>query len=104
MNNEKGGNEKGAGEGGRQSAQNSEQLLQDASSWWSTEIIDIEPGKINVRGYPIQDLIGGIRFPEMIWLMLRGDLPTKAQADLLEAALVAAVDHGPQAPSIAISR
>jgi len=81
-----------------------EQLLDDASAWWSTEIIDIHPGTIDVRGYPIQELIGTIRFPEMIWLMLRGDLPTREQAELLEATMVAAVDHGPQAPSIAISR
>jgi citrate synthase len=40
----------------------------------------------------------------MIWLMLRGDLPSDGQARLLEAALVAAVDHGPQAPSIAAAR
>jgi citrate synthase len=39
----------------------------------------------------------------MIWLMLRGELPTRAQSDLLEAALVPGVDHGPHAPSIAIS-
>lgn len=81
-----------------------EQLLQDASAWWSTEIVDIHPGEISFRGYPIQDLIGEVRFPEMIWLMLRGELPTRAQSDLLESALVAGVDHGPHAPSIAISR
>jgi citrate synthase len=81
-----------------------EALLRAASAWWSTSIIDIQPGSINVRGYPIQELIGELRFPEMIWLMLRGDLPTPSQARLLEAALVAAVDHGPQAPSISISR
>ena len=40
----------------------------------------------------------------MIWLMLRGDLPSRAQADLLEAAMVPGVDHGPHAPSIAIAR
>jgi citrate synthase len=40
----------------------------------------------------------------MIWLMLRGDLPSPGQAALLGAALGAAVDHGPQAPSIAIAR
>ena len=40
----------------------------------------------------------------MVWLMLRGEVPSREQAKLLEAALVAAVDHGPQAPSIAISR
>lgn len=78
--------------------------LQQASDWWSTAIIDIRPGVIRPRGRPIEDLIGRISFPQMIWLMLRGDLPDAAQARLLEAALVASVDHGPQAPSIAIAR
>ena len=64
----------------------------------------MEPGRIDIRGRPIQDLIGNVSFPQMIWLMLRGDLPNEGQAKLLEAALVAAVDHGPQAPSIATAR
>lgn len=85
-------------------AKTPEQLLDEARAWWSTQIIDIEPGSISVRGYPIQELIGELRFPEMVWLMLRGEIPTQQQALLLEAAMVAAVDHGPQAPSIAISR
>jgi citrate synthase len=81
-----------------------EQLLGEAERWWSTQIIDIEPGRIAVRGYPIEQLIGELSYPEMVWLMLRGEVPTSKQARLLEAALVAAVDHGPHAPSIAISR
>ncbi len=75
-----------------------------AAEYWRTDIIDIEPGVIRVRGYPIEQLIGQISFPQMIWLMLRGELPTPGQAKLLEAALVASVDHGPHAPSIAIAR
>jgi citrate synthase len=86
-------NEKAAGE-----------LLAQASAWWSTGLIDIRPGEIGIGGHPIQELIGTVSFPAMIWLMLRGALPSAAQARLLEAALVAGVDHGPQAPSIAISR
>lgn len=76
----------------------------DVSDWWRTSIIDMEPGRIEMRGHPIQDLIGTTTFPQMIWLMVRGDLPDAAQARLFEAALVAAVDHGPQAPSIAAAR
>ncbi|KAA0968216.1 citryl-CoA lyase [Aureimonas fodinaquatilis] len=72
--------------------------------WWQTAIIDMEPGRIGIRGYPIEQLIGSVSFVEMIWLMVRGELPAREQAKLLEAALVAAVDHGPQAPSIAIAR
>ena len=86
------------------SAKSPEQLLKDASAWWSTALIDIRPGEIGIGGYPIQDLIGKLSFPEMIWVMLRRELPTAERAKLLEAAMVAAVDHGPQAPSIAISR
>lgn len=79
-------------------------LVEAAERWWSTDIIDIHPGYIGVRGFPIEQLIGRLSFPQMIWLMLRGDVPTAEQGALLEAALVASVDHGPQAPSISISR
>ncbi|MDX8500091.1 citryl-CoA lyase [Mesorhizobium sp. VK4C] len=72
--------------------------------WWRTGIIEMHPGVIRLRGYEIQELIGRVSFPAMIWLMLRGELPSEQQAELLGIALGAAVDHGPQAPSIAIAR
>jgi citrate synthase len=72
--------------------------------WWSTAIIDMKPGMIRYRGYAIEDLIGRVGFGAMVYLMTRGELPHPAAAKLLEAALVAAVDHGPQAPSIAAAR
>lgn len=78
--------------------------MSDVSDWWRTAIIDMEPGRIDIRGRPIEELIGTLSFPQMIWLMTRGDIPSERQATLLEAALVAAVDHGPQAPSIATAR
>ncbi len=78
--------------------------MSDVSDWWSTSIIDMEPGRIAIRGNPIENLIGTLSFPQMIWLMVRGELPFEGAANLFEAALVAAVDHGPQAPSIATAR
>jgi citrate synthase len=81
-----------------------EDMLDEAKRWWQTDIIDVRPGEIDLRGYPVQELIGNVSFVDTIWLMLRGELPSRAQAALLEAALVASVDHGPQAPSIAIAR
>ena len=70
-------------------AMSSEEKVQAASDWWSTEIIDIHPGEIAIRGYPIQELIGNMGFAEMIWLMLRGELPTRGQAELLVVKSVA---------------
>ncbi|EEE37857.1 citrate synthase [Rhodobacteraceae bacterium KLH11] len=84
-----------------------EQMTNDEKAirqWWRTSIIDMKPGQIAFRGNAIEDLIGNVTFPQMIWLMVRGDLPSDAQARLFEAALVAGVDHGPQAPSIAAAR
>jgi citrate synthase len=80
------------------------EILDDAERWWTTAIIDVHPGEIDIRGYPIEQLIGAISFPQMIWLMVKGELPSAGRAKLLEAALVASVDHGPHAPSIAIAR
>lgn len=77
----------------------------ESEDWWRTSIIEMTPGVIRYRGYPIEELISRrVGLARMIWLMTRGELPTSAQATLLEAALMAAVDHGPQAPSIAIAR
>ncbi len=76
----------------------------DVSDWWRTSIIDMSPGRIELRGKPIQDLIGHLSFTQMIWFMTMGEELAEEKEGLLEAALVAAVDHGPQAPSIAIAR
>ncbi|ATE55425.1 MULTISPECIES: citryl-CoA lyase [Actinosynnema] len=76
----------------------------DTTAWWSTSITRIAPGEIDLRGYPIEQLIGRLGFVGAIWLLTKGSLPTPAQSRLLEAAMVASVDHGPQAPSIASAR
>ncbi|MEU4235824.1 citryl-CoA lyase [Actinoplanes sp. NPDC026619] len=74
------------------------------ADWWGTAVSRVEPNRIELRGTPVQELIGALGFGPMIWFMLRGSRPTDAQAALLEAALVAGVDHGPHAPSIAVAR
>jgi citrate synthase len=76
----------------------------EAADWWATGIVRMAPGVVELRGIPVQELIGSVDFVSMIWLMVRGERPDPRQAALLEAALVASVDHGPQAPSIAIAR
>lgn len=76
----------------------------DVSDWWRTAIIDMEPGRISLRGHPVEQLIGTTGFAQMIWLMVTGGEISGARAKIFEAALVAAVDHGPQAPSIAAAR
>ncbi len=78
--------------------------MSDVSDWWRSAIIDMEPGRISLRGRPIEEMIGTMGFAQMIWLMVMGSPLDGARAKLFEAALVSAVDHGPQAPSIAAAR
>jgi citrate synthase len=76
----------------------------EVADWWATGITRMAPGVLELRGTPIQDLIGSAGLVATIWLMTRGRLPAPEEEALLEAAMVASVDHGPQAPSIAIAR
>lgn len=71
--------------------------------WWRTEIVDVSDGQIRYRGYAIEELIGNVGFIDVVWLLLRGELPAKQEAKLLEAAMVSSVNAGPMSPSCAIS-
>ena len=73
-------------------------------NWWSTEIIDIRPGKIRIRGENIEDLIGKTSFVQMIWLMIQGKMPEVKQARLLEAALVPGVVRSHDAREVELPR
>lgn len=64
-----------------------------------TAISWVEAEKITVRGYRIEELLGKISFGEAIFLVLRGELPTAQQAQMLEAILISVIDHGVRPPS-----
>jgi citrate synthase len=57
-----------------------------------------------VRGYPIDQLMGRISFGEMVYLVLKGELPTPKIGRLMDAMLVSSVDHGATPPSALAAR
>lgn len=71
---------------------------------WRTALTCIEPNKIIVRGYPLDELMGRLTFGEAIYLLLMGDTPSPAIASLLEAMLVSFIDHGATPPSTLAAR
>ena len=81
-----------------------QEFKQEMASWWATEISDIAPGSIRLRGHDIEELMAEWDFVSVIGLMLGRRRPSEIEGRLLNAALVASVDHGPQAPSIAAAR
>jgi len=71
---------------------------------WRTAITLIEPNKILVRGYPLDELMGRVSFAEAIYLLLTGELPSPALGRLMEALLISSIDHGATPPSTLAAR
>jgi citrate synthase len=71
---------------------------------WSQPITKIEPNKVAVRGYRIDELMGRVPFAHVVYLVLKGDLPTEAQGRVMDAILVSSVDHGATPPSALAAR
>lgn len=69
-----------------------------------TRISKTEEGKHIVKGHDLTLLIKERSFAEVIFLLLKGNLPNKKEKDLLEAMLVASVENGIEAPSIFVPR
>ena len=71
---------------------------------WSTGITGIQPNKILVRGYSLDEMMGRVSFGEAVYLVLTGELPSAAVGRLVEALLVSALDHGATPPSTLAAR
>lgn len=71
---------------------------------WKTNITKIGPGKIQVKGYDIAEVMEKLSYAETVFLILKGELPTKAEGDLMNAILVSSIDHGATPPSVLATR
>ena len=71
---------------------------------WKTSITKVEPNKISVRGYPVDELIGRISFSQAIYLVLKGEMPSPEVGKLIDAIFVSSVDHGASPPSVLAAR
>src|SRR5215831_1685438 len=74
------------------------------SERWQSSLTDIEPNKILVRGYALDEMMGRLGFAEAVYLLLMGELPTPAIGRMLNAVLVSSVDHGVTPPSTLAAR
>ena len=69
-----------------------------------TAVSRVEKDKIVTRGYNQRDLIEKIRYSDMIFLLLRGRLPTLKEARIFNHVLVSFCDHGVTPPSTQTAR
>lgn len=68
-------------------------MLEDRYEW-STAIAKVEQHDVLIRGYPLSELIGKLTFADACFLVIRGDLPSKGEREVLDAMFVSLIDHG----------
>jgi citrate synthase len=71
---------------------------------WKTEITKVEPNHLVTKGYRQEDLIGKVPFSHVVYLLLKGELPSKEHGQMMDAILTACIDHGVTPPSAMAAR
>jgi citrate synthase len=71
---------------------------------WETAISEIvsreDEEDVIIREHRLSDLVGKVTFTEMMFLILKGELPSKGQAKVLDALLSASMEHGIAPPAM----
>jgi citrate synthase len=71
---------------------------------WTTKITKVEPNHLVTRGYKQEDLIGNVPYSHVVYLLLKGELPSEEHGKMMDAILTACIDHGVTPPSSMASR
>ena len=71
---------------------------------WATKVTKVEPNHLVTKGYRQEDLIGNIPYPHVVYLLLKGELPSEEHGKMIDAILTACIDHGVTPPSAMASR
>lgn len=75
-----------------------------AEEYWTQSITRIEPNEVALRGYRLDHLMGRLPFSSVVFLALKGRVPSDAEGRVLDAVLVASIDHGATPPSALAAR
>lgn len=79
-------------------------MAESERSRWNTEITDVAPDEIRLRGYRIDALMGRVGYAGTVYLLITGELPSAAAERVLDAILVSSIDHGATPPSTLAAR
>jgi citryl-CoA lyase len=72
-------------------------------TYWATAISEIHPERVTVRGYDLGDLIG-MPFSAATYLMIRGRMPSPAEARVVDALLTGVLDYALAKPGTVAAR
>lgn len=76
----------------------------DTAAYWTTQVSDVEQADVYVRGYRLGDMIGRLPFPAATYLLIRGQIPTRRQARMVDAMLCSILDYSLYKPGTVAAR
>jgi citryl-CoA lyase len=71
---------------------------------WVSSVADVGDDEIYLRGYPHTQIIRNLSFAQSFYLMVRGELPTPQQENMMNALLCAVPDVGLMKPGTVAAR
>jgi citryl-CoA lyase len=74
------------------------------SEGWTTSVTRIDPEEVFLRGFPLGEMIGKIPFSAATFLLIRGRMPTPAEAGMIDAILCGVLDYGMKKPGTVAAR
>jgi len=78
--------------------------MANSNRTWRTAISYVAPNVIRIRGYDITELMGRLSFGAGVYLLWTGRLPDENVARLIDAVMIASMDHGATPPSVLAAR
>lgn len=73
-------------------------------TYWSSSVSEVRGGKVLIRGYDLEEVIGGLDFTMATYLLVRGELPSPGQVRVLNAVLNAVLDFALEKPGTVAAR
>jgi citrate synthase len=75
-----------------------------ATAYWTTDVADVEDADVYIRGYSLGDMIGRLPFSAATFLCIRGSIPTRGEARMIDAMLCSILDYSLYKPGTAAAR
>ncbi len=66
---------------------------------WKTGITKVKPNELRLKGYRVDELMGNVSFGQVVYLALKGELPSENVGKIINAIFVSSIDHGVTPPS-----
>jgi citryl-CoA lyase len=73
-------------------------------AYWTSTVSRIDGDRVRIRGYDLEELIGGQTFTDSAFLLLRGRLATPREVRALDAVLNAVLDYALEKPGTVAAR